>query len=395
VNFDMFEQELAQREREHQLRRLLRIDSAQGPSVLLDGHSVLLLCSNNYLGLAEHPALTQAAAAAMERYGFGSGASRLISGNSALHEELESRIASFKGSESAMVFNSGYAANTGVIPALAGEGDALFSDELNHASIIDGCRLSRATTLVYRHRDPDHLESLLSASAAARRKVIVTDGVFSMDGDIAPLPDLVLLAERYGAILMLDDAHGTGVLGDRGRGTAEHFGLAGRVPVQMGTLGKALGSFGAYVAGDRDLIRYLLNISRSYIFSTSLPPAVCAASLAALDVLDREPERRQRLWKNRTSLSDGLQAQGIDIGRSETPIIPVIVGDAERALAVSRRLLEQGIFAPAIRPPSVPQGSSRIRTTVMATHSDEEIDRVVGAFSRMKQEGSIPHAGSR
>jgi 8-amino-7-oxononanoate synthase len=363
--------------------------------VLLDGHSVLLLCSNNYLGLAEHPALTQAAAAAMERYGFGSGASRLVSGNSPLHEALEAGIAAFKGSEAAMVFNSGYAANTGVIPALAGEGDALFSDELNHASIIDGCRLSRATTHVYRHRDSDHLETLLRANESSSRKLIVTDGVFSMDGDIAPLPDLVLLAERYGAILMVDDAHGTGVLGSSGRGTVEHFGLKGRVPVQMGTLGKALGSFGAYVAGDRDLIRYLLNTSRSYIFSTSLPPAVCAASLAALDVLDREPERRERLWKNRTRLSHGLQAQGIDIGRSETPIIPVIVGDADRALAVSRRLLEQGMFAPAIRPPSVPQGSSRIRITVMATHSDEDIDRAIGAFARMKQEGFLSHDGPR
>jgi 8-amino-7-oxononanoate synthase len=391
----MFEQELAQREREHQFRRLLRIDSAQGPSVLLDGHPVLLFCSNNYLGLAEHPALTQAAAAAMERYGFGSGASRLVSGNSPLHEELEGRIASFKGSEAAMVFNSGYAANTGVIPALAGEGDALFSDELNHASIIDGCRLSRATTLVYGHRDGDHLETLLRANASARRKVIVTDGVFSMDGDIAPLPDLVLLAERYGAILMVDDAHGTGVLGNRGRGTVEHFGLAGRVPVQMGTLGKALGSFGAYVAGDRGLIRYLQNTVRSFIFSTSLPPAVCAASLAALDLLDREPERRMRLWKNRTRFAEGLQAQGIDIGGSATPIVPVVIGDAERALAASGRILEQGICAPAIRPPSVPQGSSRIRTTVMATHSDEEIDRAVKAFARLKQEGLLSHADRR
>jgi 8-amino-7-oxononanoate synthase len=391
----MFEQELEQRERDNLLRRLVRVESAQGPSVLVDGHPVLLLCSNNYLGLAEHPALRQAAAAAMERYGFGSGASRLISGNSPLHEELEGRIAAFKSAEAAIVFNSGYAANTGVIPALTGEGDAVFSDELNHASIIDGCRLSRARTLVYGHRDLDHLETLLRGSATARRKVIVTDGVFSMDGDIAPLPDLVLLSERYGAILMVDDAHGTGVLGGQGRGTVEHFGLAGRVPVQMGTLGKALGSFGAYVAGDRGLIRYLQNTARSFIFSTSLPPAVCAASLAAFDVLDKEPERRKRLWKIRTMIAEGLREQGIDIGSSETPIIPIIIGETARCLAAHRHLLEQGIFAPAIRPPSVPRGSSRIRITVMATHSDEEIDRAIGVFAHMKQEGLLPHAGRR
>lgn len=386
----MFEQELAQLENDRRLRSLVTVEPGQGARASVQGKPVLLLCSNDYLGLAGHPALRQAAALAMERYGFGSGASRLVSGNSALHEELEGRIAAFKGTEAAMVFNSGYAANTGVIPALAGEGDALFSDELNHGSIIDGCRLSRARTFVYRHCDLDHLEALLREHGSRRRKVIITDGVFSMDGDIAPLPGLLSLAERHGAVLMVDDAHATGVLGAGGRGTAEHFGLSGKVHIQMGTLGKALGSFGAYVAGDRDLVRYLLNKSRSYIFSTSLPPAVCAASLAAFNVLEQEPWRKERLWENRKRFVDGLNSLGIDAAPSETPIVPILINSAEKALQAAGALLEQGIFAPAIRPPSVPANASRIRTTVTAVHGEEDLDQAITAFSRLKQDGLIP-----
>jgi glycine C-acetyltransferase/8-amino-7-oxononanoate synthase len=306
-----------------------------------------------------------------------------------LHEGLEQRIAGFKGTEAAILFNSGYAANTGAIPAIAGERDVILSDELNHASIIDGCRLSRARTVVYRHRDPDHLESLLKEHAACRRKLIVTDGVFSMDGDIAPLPDLALLAERYDAMLMVDDAHGTGVLGKRGRGTVEHFGLEGRVQIQMGTLGKALGSYGAYVAGDRGLIAYLLNSSRSYIFSTSLPPAVCAASIAALDIVDHEPWRRDRLWQNRGRLANGLASKGISLGASATPIIPVVLGSAEKTLAAAGELFAAGVIATAIRPPSVPDGSSRIRTTVMATHSDQDVDKALAVFGMLKHQGML------
>jgi 8-amino-7-oxononanoate synthase len=388
----MFEQELHDREQRHLLRSLVRIGSGQGPRVRMNGKEVLLLCSNNYLGLSEHPALAQAARNALDRYGAGSGASRLISGNMDLHEELERRIAGFKETEAAILFNSGYAANTGVIPAIAGEHDVILSDELNHASIIDGCRLSRARTVVYRHCDASHLETLLWDSAACRRKLIVTDGVFSMDGDIAPLPDLVRLAERYDAKLMVDDAHGTGVLGKQGRGTVEHFGLEGRVQIQMGTLGKALGSFGAYVAGDRGLITYLMNSSRSYIFSTSLPPAVCAASIAALDIVDQEPWRRDRLWQNREQLAKGLVSQGIGIGASATPIIPVLTGSAEKALKAAGELLAAGIFATAIRPPSVPDGSSRIRATVMATHSAEDIDRAIAAFGKLKAAGFLAHS---
>jgi 8-amino-7-oxononanoate synthase len=386
----MFEHELGRLEREGLLRKQVRIGSATGPSVEIDGRQVLLLCSNDYLGLAGHPALVRAAAAAMERFGFGTGASRLVSGTTDLHGELEQAIASFKGTESSIVFNTGYAANTGIIPAVAGEGDAIFSDELNHASIIDGCRLSRARTVVYRHRDLDHLEALLRGRRS-RRKLIVTDGVFSMDGDIAPLPGLVDLAERHGAMLMVDDAHGTGVLGSAGRGTAEHFGVGGRVHIQMGTLGKALGSFGAYVAGDRGLIAYLMNTSRSYIFSTSLPPAVCAASLAALEVLAKEPERREHLRRNRQRMADGLAARGIGLCGSETPILPLLIGDPARSLAAAQRAFELGVIAPAIRPPSVPAGMSRIRATIMATHTSADIDRSLAVVDLLIEEGFLPH----
>jgi 8-amino-7-oxononanoate synthase len=385
----MFEQELHDKELRHLLRSQVHIGSRPGPRVVMNDKEVILLCSNDYLGLASHPALVQAARSALERYGVGSGASRLVSGNMDIHEELERSIAGFKGAEAAILFNSGYAANTGVIPAITGERDVILSDELNHASIIDGCRLSRARTVVYRHCDADHLESLLKEHAACSRKLIVTDGVFSMDGDIAPLPDLAELAGRYDAMLMVDDAHGTGVLGRRGRGTIEHFGLEGRVHIQMGTLGKALGSFGAYVAGDRGLITYVFNSSRSYIFSTSLPPAVCASSIAALDIVDREPWRRDRLWQNRERLANGLAAQGIGIGASATPIIPVLIGSAGNALKAAGGLLAGGVFATAIRPPSVPDGSSRIRTTVMATHSDDDIDRAVSAFGELKEKGIL------
>jgi glycine C-acetyltransferase/8-amino-7-oxononanoate synthase len=387
----MFERDLAQREQQHLLRNLVRLDSAQGPRVTVDGKPVVLLCSNNYLGIAEHPALQQAACDAMERYGFGSGASRLVSGNTELHEELERRIAAFKSAESAILFNSGYAANTGIIPAVAGEGDLVLSDQLNHASIIDGCRLSRARTEVFRHRDMDHLESLLRSNTTVPRKLIITDGVFSMDGDIAPLPDLVRLAERYHAILMVDDAHATGVLGRHGRGTAEHFGLEDKVHIQMGTLGKALGSFGAYVAGARDIVRYLLNTCRSYLFSTSLPPAVCAASIASLDVLEAEPWRREKLWNNRNRLAHGLASLGVSIAPSETPIFPLLVGSSDRALRASQRAFAQGMFAAAIRPPTVPHGSARLRATVMATHSEEDIAQAVGIFGMLKEEGYLAH----
>jgi 8-amino-7-oxononanoate synthase len=385
----MFKQELSQLEKLHLLRRPMVIESYDGPRITVSGRSLLLMCSNDYLGLSGYPALREAAAKAMERYGFGSGASRLISGTSALHVELESRIAAFKGTESALLFNSGYAANTGIIPAIAGEGDVILSDSLNHASIIDGCRLSRANIVVYPHKDVDRLESALKKNRNAKRTLIVTDGVFSMDGDIAPLPELLLLAEKYGAILMVDDAHATGVIGKTGRGTAEHFGLAGRVHIQMGTLGKALGSFGAYAAGNRELIEYLINSARSFIYSTSLPPAVCAASLAAFDVVEREPELRETLWKNRDRFVHGLAALGVVPGSSETPIVPVMLGESEKALKAADKLFEYGLYATAVRPPSVSKGAARIRVTVTAAHSSDDIDTAVALFGRLKQEGFL------
>jgi glycine C-acetyltransferase len=280
----MFEQELSELEKQHLLRRFMVVESYDGPRITVNGRRLLLMCSNDYLGLSGHPSLREAAAKAMERYGFGSGASRLISGTSALHEELEKRISAFKGSESALLFNSGYAANTGIIPAIAGDGDIILSDSLNHASIIDGCRLSTANVFVYPHKDVDFVESALKKRKSAKRTLIVTDGVFSMDGDIAPLPELVMLAEKYGVILMVDDAHATGVVGKTGRGTVEHFGLSGRVHIQMGTLGKALGSFGAYAAGNKDVIEYLMNRARALFTAPRFPP-LSARPLLLLSIL--------------------------------------------------------------------------------------------------------------
>jgi len=383
----MFEQELIQLGNKHLLRKLAIVGSAQGPRVTVNGKSMLLMCSNNYLGLAEHPALREAACAAMERHGFGSGASRLVSGTSDLHAELERKIAQFKDAEAAILFNSGYAANTGIIPVVASAGDAILSDSLNHASIIDGCKLSKAVVHVYRHKDADHAESLLKMSMNARRRLLVTDGVFSMDGDIAPLPELVLLAEKYDAIIMVDDAHATGVLGKQGRGTAEHFGLEGRVHIQMGTLGKALGSFGAYAAANKDVIDYLINTSRSFIYSTSLPPAVCAASIAALDIVRKDAGLRNRLWNNRDRFVKGLESLGIDIGGSETPIVPVLIGDSGKTLQAAERIFELGIYTTGIRPPTVAEGRARIRTTLMATHTEKDVDLAIDIFGRLKEEG--------
>ncbi len=385
----MFEKELSQLELNHLFRKVMVVDSNDGPRVTIKGRDMLLLCSNDYLGLANHPALRQAAVQAMERYGFGAGASRLISGTSPLHQALEDRIARFKGTEAALVFNSGYAANTGIIPAIAGTGDMILSDNLNHASIIDGCRLSKAEVRVYRHTDIGHVETLLKKGLNAKRKLIITDGVFSMDGDIAPLKDLVSLSEKYDAILMVDDAHGAGVLGKTGRGTVEHAGVSGRVHIQMGTLGKAIGSFGAYAAGSKDLINMLINHARSFIYSTALPPSVCAASLAAIDIVEQEPERRDRLWKNRSRFINDLKSIGISTGNSETPIIPIVIGDPGRALKAAERLFEYGIYAPAIRPPTVPANAARIRTTVTAAHTGDDIDSALDIFRKLQQEGYL------
>jgi 8-amino-7-oxononanoate synthase len=385
----MFEDELSRLEQQHLLRRLTVVESYEGPRVTVNGRSMLLMCSNDYLGLANHPDLRAAACAAMERYGFGSGASRLVSGSSALHHELERRLALFKGTEAAVVFNSGYAANTGIIPAIAGAGDVVLSDSMNHASIVDGCRLSKADVHVYGHKDITHLESLLKETSHYPRKLIVTDGVFSMDGDIAPLPEIVSLAEKHGAILMLDDAHATGVLGKTGKGTMGHFGFSRGVHIQMGTLGKALGSFGAYAAGSSELIDLLVNRARSFIYSTALPPSVCAASIAALDVVEKEPELREKLWKNHERFIAGLKKLDITSSVSETPIVPIMISDSARALKAAEKLFEYGIYAIAIRPPTVPEGTARIRMTLMATHSDQDIDFAIDALGKLKLEGYL------
>jgi 8-amino-7-oxononanoate synthase len=371
-------------------RELRRVENQQGPILLIGGREVINFSSNNYLGIANHPALAQAAKQAIDRYGCGSGASRLISGNMTLHEELESRLAQFKGTEAALVFNSGFQANTGILATLAGEADVILSDQLNHASIIDGCRLSRAQTLVYAHGDLDQLEANLKNSRHARRRLIVTESIFSMDGDEAPLTDIVELAERHDAMVMVDEAHATGVFGGTGAGVVSKHGLGDRVFVQMGTLGKALGAFGAYVAGSRALRELLINRCRSFIFTTALPPAIMAMAIAAIDLIEREPERRERLWENCGLLSRGLKRLGFGLNDCQSPIVPLIVGDAESCMELSQRLLEHGVFVQGIRPPTVPPGTSRLRITVMATHERRHIEKALEAFQESQaQNGGL------
>ncbi len=359
-------------------RRLRTLEGAQGPRICMDGREVLLLCSNNYLGLAAHPLLVEASCEATRRYGAGSGASRLVSGTMELHSRLEERIAEFKGTEAALLFNSGYAANTGILQGLFGPGDLIFSDALNHASIIDGCRLCGARIRPYPHGDLQALEAMMEDESRARGKgrwLMVTDGVFSMDGDLAPLPGLVELKKRYGALLMVDDAHGTGVLGKTGRGTAEFLGCAGDIDLQMGTLGKALGGFGAYVAASRTLVDMLINSARSFIFSTSLPPSVLGAAMAAIDLVagPQGVMLRKRLEENRRIFTNRLCGAGFDLLGSRSPIVPVLTREPKPTMEASMRLLEQGVFVQGIRPPTVPEGLCRLRATLMADHSTEEI----------------------
>ncbi len=365
-------------------RRLRLIEGAQGPTVTLDGRPVLLLCSNNYLGLADRPEVREAAAEAALRWGAGSGASRLISGNMEPHRQLERRLATFKGYESSLLFGSGYLANTGTIAALAGRGEVVFSDQLNHASIVDGCRLSQAETIVYRHGDVEHLGWCLRR-AGERAALVVTDGVFSMDGDVAPLPELLELARRHGARLMVDEAHATGAVGPGGRGSVAAAGLNGEVDVVVGTLGKALGSYGAYVCTDAATVELLLNCARPFIFSTAPPPAAAGAALAALEILEAEPELVERLQANAGTLRAALVAEGLDVGASETQVVPVEVGEAEATMALCEGALRRGVFAQGIRPPTVPEGSCRLRFTAMATHRPGELTdaaRAVGAAAR-------------
>lgn len=347
-----------------------------------DGREVINLCSNNYLGLATHPALKAAALEAVAAYGVGSGAVRTIAGNMALHEQLEAELAVFKHTEAVLLYQSGFAANAGTVAALLGREDVVVSDELNHASIIDGCRLSGAEKRIFPHKDVAAARALLAAARGARRVLLITDGVFSMDGDIAPLPDLVAAAEEYGAIMMVDDAHASGVLGRDGRGTVDHYGLHGRVHIQVGTLSKAFAGLGGYVAGSRALIDYLMYRARPLLFSTSHPPSVAASCLAAVRLVQRNPDLIAGLWENTRFFREGLKRLGFDTGHSETPITPVMVGDEARAMQLSDRLFEEGVFALGIAFPTVPRGRARVRTIVTAGHTREHLERALEAFAR-------------
>jgi 8-amino-7-oxononanoate synthase len=362
-------------------RRLRLIEGPQGPTVRLDDREVLLLCSNNYLGLADHPRVREAASEAALRWGVGAGASRLISGNMEPHRYLEIELADFEGFEESLLFGSGYLANTGTIAALAGHGEVVYSDELNHASIIDGCRLSRAATRVYRHRDLEHLAYLIGEDGD-RASLVVTDGVFSMDGDVAPLRELHELCRRQGVRLLVDDAHALGALGPGGRGTVREAGLAGEQDVVLvGTLGKALGSYGAFVCADHTTIDFLLNTARPFIFSTAPPLTATAAAAEALAILRSEPDRVMTLQRNAATLREALAAEGLAVGDSSTHILPIEVGEAEPTMRLCAMALESGVFAQGIRPPTVPEGSSRLRLTVMATHTEAELRRAARSIA--------------
>jgi 8-amino-7-oxononanoate synthase len=362
-------------------RRTRLVSGPQGPDVVLDGRPVLLLCSNNYLGLADNPRVQAAAADAAMRWGVGAGASRLVSGTMTVHRRLEQRLATFKGTQAALLFGSGYLANLGVVGALARAGEIVFSDELNHASIIDGCRLSRAETFVYAHNDIEHLAWGL-AQAGGRGALIVTESVFSMDGDVAPLAEIVALARLHGVRVAVDEAHATGCLGPGGRGAVAEAGLEDEVDVVVGTLGKALGSYGAFVACDAELAQLFTNTARSFIFSTAPPPPAVAGALAALELLEEQPRRVDRLRANAAVLQAELAREGFDVSGSSTQIIPLVVGDAQTAMRVCEAALEGGVFAQAIRPPTVPHGTSRLRLAVMATHTKDELREAARVLGR-------------
>ncbi len=352
-------------------RFLRRVATAQDAAIVMEGRRLLNFSSNNYLGLANDPEVVAALSGCAARYGVGSGASRLIGGHMDVHAELEEAMAAFKGTESCLVFSAGYLANLGILSTLADADTEIFSDALNHASIVDGSRLARSRVAVYRHADASHLDALLSASRA-KRKIVVTDGVFSMDGDVAPLPDLVEVKDRHGAILVVDDAHATGVLPPRGRGSADRFGLSGRVEIQMGTFSKALGTYGAYLCASRQVVDYFVNRCRPFIFNTGLPPAIAGATLAALGIVERRPGRLAALWANAALFREEMAARGRAVA-SESAIVPIVVGGDRDTMDVSTALFDRGVFVHGIRPPTVPEGTGRLRLTLMATHTPEMI----------------------
>jgi glycine C-acetyltransferase len=377
------------------------LEDEQAPECTFDGKHVINLASNNYLGLTTHPKLREAALEATRKYGVGSGAVRTIAGTMKIHMELEEKIARFKNSEACVVFQSGFAANAGTVSAVLGKEDFIISDQLNHASIIDGARLSRAKILVFEHKNVADAEAKLASVAdQSGKKLLITDGVFSMDGDIGPLPGLCDLAEKYGAIMMVDDAHASGVLGRNGRGTVDHFKVHGRVDIQVGTLSKAIGALGGYVCGSRDLIEFLYHRARPFLFSTSHPPSVAATCIAAFEVLEDEPERIEKLWENTRFWKKELALLGFDIGgkttpASETPITPIIIGDGKLTMEFSRELFKEGVLGTGITFPTVPEGKARIRTIVTATHTREELERALGVIKRVGEKMQILQAARR
>jgi glycine C-acetyltransferase len=381
--------ELEQMKAQGLYRHLRVLEDEQRAHTTFDGRSVVNLSSNNYLGLTTHPRLREKALAAIERYGVGTGSVRTIAGTMSLHMELERRLAEFKHTEATVVFQSGFAANAGTVSAILTKEDVIISDELNHASIIDGCRLSRAAIKVFPHRDADAARKILRELPVAQRKLLITDGVFSMDGDLGPLPDLCAVAEEYGAIMMVDDAHASGVFGKNGRGTVDHFGMHGRVDVQVGTLSKAVGALGGYVAGTTAFIEFLHHRARPFLFSTSHPPSVTATCLAAIDVLLEEPQIIDQLWENTRFFKKGLVDLGFNTGASESPITPVIVGDGALAMKLSDRLFQEGVFAQGIAFPTVARDKARVRTIVTATHTRDELQFALDCFAAVGRELGI------
>ena len=381
-----FKEELINLEKKGLLRKLPLLESSQSSKVTIDGKSVLNLCSNNYLGLADDGRLKQAASRAIAKYGLGSGASRLVCGNMLLHQELERKIAKFKKSQKALLFSTGYMANLGIISSLVGKDDIVFSDRLNHASIIDGIILSRASPKRYHHKDTKNLERLLEDAQDFKKKLIITDTVFSMDGDIAPLPEIVRLAKKYNALIMVDEAHATGVLGKNGAGAVQHFDLEGQIDIQMGTLSKAIGTFGAYCCGSSDLIDYLINRARSFIYTTAMPVAICASSIKAIEIIQDEARLRERLLNNAEYLRRNLKGLGFNTLDSQTPIIPILIEDTFLTMEFSQRLFSEGVFIQGIRPPTVSQNTARLRLTVMAMHTKADLDFAVDRFKKIGKE---------
>ncbi len=378
--------EIALLNRKNLLRKLVPVEGAASTTLQRDGKELLLFCSNNYLGLANHPEVKATAIAAIQSEGVGAGASRLISGNSFLYQKLERQLAFFKSTESALVFNSGYMANLSGICALAGKGDLILADRLNHASLVDGCRLSGATFRIYRHKDMAQLKKLLTRRRTDQKTLIVTDGIFSMEGDIAPLSELSALAEEYDALIYLDDAHATGVLGPEGRGTCAHFNLSNPRIIQMGTLSKALGGLGGFIAGSDLLVRYLLNKARPFIYTTALPPSILATALIALEWACKGDDLRKQLWKNTDYFRREAVRLGFDVSPSETPIVPLRIGASDKAILFSEKLMAEGIYVPAVRPPTVPAGTSRLRISLMAVHTKEQINHLLLSLKKVGRE---------